>query len=548
MHYLSYLKQLHETVKPKVYFEIGTESGASLSFANCTSIAVDPQFQLQADVSRNKPELHQYQGTSDDFFASKMLDRLGLKVDLAFLDGMHLFEYLLRDFMNIEKSMSKDGMLTMHDCVPFNAAVALRDWDRDMTKSWTGDVWKVIPILREYRPDLDVKVLDLAPTGLVVVTGFDPENTSLEIHYDEILSRFTQMTLDDFGLEAFALTVDLQVAPIATRAENAPETPAIMPRRIFSAWEGIPDKTQGGLSIAIKTSVPGPGKKQTWGDYHFARSLADAMVRQGHRVRIDSVKEWHHNTAGTDFDLVLSGDAVYVPQAGIPFVSWVIYPGRGDAYPPMQMSEAEHVFFASEPARLEYSKQNPTNSSSVLLQCFDPLIMYPDPTTKRDSIVFVGNNHFADASTRPIIEMALETDTDILLWGMGWRKHAAGRYLQGRYLENPEVGDAYRKARIVLCDHMPSMKKAGYMSNRIFDALASGAAVICDEIEGIPDEFSRYVTPCTSARDFKTAVEAIFAESSAKKKARAKLAQSMVAKHSFDARAREIVNRLRQTK
>ena len=57
LHYLPYLEQMHATLAPKVYLEIGTESGASLNYANCVSFAVDPAFNLQADVSRNKPEL-----------------------------------------------------------------------------------------------------------------------------------------------------------------------------------------------------------------------------------------------------------------------------------------------------------------------------------------------------------------------------------------------------------------------------------------------------------------------------------------------------------
>ena len=39
---------------------------------------------------------------------------------------------------------------------------------------WSGDVWKVVVWLRRHRPDLRITTLDVAPTGLAVVTGLDP--------------------------------------------------------------------------------------------------------------------------------------------------------------------------------------------------------------------------------------------------------------------------------------------------------------------------------------------------------------------------------------
>ena len=43
--------------------------------------------------------------TSDDFFASHDLAQVlgGRPVDLAYIDGMHQFEFALRDFMNLER-------------------------------------------------------------------------------------------------------------------------------------------------------------------------------------------------------------------------------------------------------------------------------------------------------------------------------------------------------------------------------------------------------------------------------------------------------------
>ena len=98
----------------------------------------------------------------------------------------------------------------LHDLVPFSPAAAERVWDETATKGWSGDVWKITPILREYRPDLEFHVLDSRPSGLGVVTGLDPENSVLEDAYDEIVARFTDHTIETFGVEKLATLTALQ--------------------------------------------------------------------------------------------------------------------------------------------------------------------------------------------------------------------------------------------------------------------------------------------------------------------------------------------------
>jgi hypothetical protein len=35
-------------------------------------------------------------------------------------------------------------------------------------------VWRIVPFLAEHRPDLSRYLVDVEPTGVLVVTGFDP--------------------------------------------------------------------------------------------------------------------------------------------------------------------------------------------------------------------------------------------------------------------------------------------------------------------------------------------------------------------------------------
>lgn len=222
--YLALLGTLHDTLKPKTYFEIGTATGDTLALAKCASLAVDPEFCLNKPELItsiiNKPKLLLFQTSSDDFFAQENIEQLlGAKIDFAFLDGMHRCEFLLRDFINTERSCKRNSIVALHDCLPVEIALTERVPYTEQRLSahrqgwWTGDVWRTALLLKRLRPDLSITALDSFATGLVLITNLDPQSTVLSENYDRNVKTMMSWSLADIGISK--LFDELQVEQAA---------------------------------------------------------------------------------------------------------------------------------------------------------------------------------------------------------------------------------------------------------------------------------------------------------------------------------------------
>ncbi len=216
--YVQTLADVHRRLRPRTYFEIGARRGSSLRVAGCASLAVDPHFQLEEGVVGSKPICILHQSTSDEFFATRdPVEILGARIDLAFIDGMHQLEFVLRDFIGTERSVNPGSMIVLDDICPRDLYMSRRTFVPDAVQPtrykgfWTGDVWKMIPILREYRPGLDVRCIDTRPTGLAVCTRLDAADGTLAARYDEIVLRWRDVRLEDYGLAR--LLEDLRMEP-----------------------------------------------------------------------------------------------------------------------------------------------------------------------------------------------------------------------------------------------------------------------------------------------------------------------------------------------
>jgi predicted O-methyltransferase YrrM len=198
--YYDFLGEIHRELKPPTYVEIGVATGKSLALAGAETVAigVDP---ASADFANliyrspaNTPRL--YKMTSDDFFATTDLKReLGRShFDVAFIDGLHHFDQVLRDFINLEKHAGPNSVILIHDCLPINRRVASRD---RTTAFWTGDVWKIIPCLQTVRPDLEIVTLPLPPSGVAVVRRLDPSSRILERQHNSLAHHFDQLQMPE---------------------------------------------------------------------------------------------------------------------------------------------------------------------------------------------------------------------------------------------------------------------------------------------------------------------------------------------------------------
>lgn len=178
------LAEIHRVIKPTTYLEIGIQYGTSLNLSKAPiTIGVDP---MPLCPTRNDRQV--YAVTSDEYFQYYVEPRT--QVDLGFIDGSHRFEDALRDFINIERYSHVDTVVVFDDMLP-----RAQEWaSRYMVPGhWTGDVWKIHPILKKHRPDLAITLLDTEPSGVMVVSGLNPQNTTLAQLYPTILEEWVEV-------------------------------------------------------------------------------------------------------------------------------------------------------------------------------------------------------------------------------------------------------------------------------------------------------------------------------------------------------------------
>ena len=168
--YFHLLADLHRRLRPARYLEIGVNEGHSLALSLPTTrlVGVDPEPRVG---NLDHPDWTVVSTTSEDFFACHdVMGLLGGPVALAFVDGLHHFEVALADVLAIERYAHPGTVVLVHDVVPIDAPTSTRD---RATLVWSGDVWKAVVLLRRYRPNLTITTLDVAPTGMALITGFE---------------------------------------------------------------------------------------------------------------------------------------------------------------------------------------------------------------------------------------------------------------------------------------------------------------------------------------------------------------------------------------
>jgi O-antigen biosynthesis protein len=291
--------------------------------------------------------------------------------------------------------------------------------------------------------------------------------------------------------------------------------------------------------LAIRIGPPKREVAEAWGDTHFARDFARAMRRQGWTTRIDLLPEWDDLTRmDADVVLHLRGLIPSVPVPGAVNVMWII--SHPDDVTPAECERFDLVLVASEVHAAQLAGQVSV-PVQAMLQATDPERFTPAAATERThDLVFVGNSRGVD---RRGVRWAVEAGLPIEIWGSGWEGPIAD-HVVAEMLPNKDLPALYASSKLVLCDHWPDMAQKGYISNRVFDALAAGATPLSDPVESLDSLVGEMVATYSDASSLEAAVIRLLAsDAGALHRTRA---PDHMEQFFFGRRAREFVGEIAQ--
>ncbi|MEJ7832849.1 MAG: glycosyltransferase [Nocardioides sp.] len=299
------------------------------------------------------------------------------------------------------------------------------------------------------------------------------------------------------------------------------------------------DEAAPRLRWAVKNPAPAGDAGERWGDTHFARAVASALRTLGQEVVVDHRGEFERATSRhDDVALALRGLAAFHPSPEQVSIGWVI------SHPQMLSRAEAAAYDRLVAASVAWSQQRSRDWGIVvepMLQATDPELFHPGravPDTGHP-VLFVGNSrkHY-----RTIVKDAVEAGLPLSVYGDLWGRFIPKRFVKDRYLDNLQLGAVYRSAGTVLNDHWEDMRVQGFLSNRLFDAAASGARVITDDVAGLDDLFGRSVQVYRSRDDLVRLTsladpDSVFGSD----EERADVAARIAREHSFLARAERLI-------
>lgn len=272
------------------------------------------------------------------------------------------------------------------------------------------------------------------------------------------------------------------------------------------------------------------------GDYYLAAAFARALERIGYWATVELSGEIS-NLSGACHDVCVEfrGRHRARNRLGQVTILWII--SHPDNVPECEISRARLVLVASRAHARELAARH-TVPVRPLLQFTDVRQFFHDPDQAlRHELLFVGNWR---SHLRPVVWAALKTGRDLALYGAGW-EFVAERSARGRWVPNTTLRRLYSSSAIVLNDHWPDMRAKGFLSNRLFDALACEAFVLADCVDGLSEDLGDAVETFRDPYDFSRKTDYWLARP-AERRRRAERGSELVRRsHTADVRAEQFL-------
>lgn len=158
IHYKNFILMICSMCNVKSYLELGVANGETLSLIN-----KHVQFVLGIDIAdqRIDKSTRFAEMSTDRFFEHLEKHGYNPSYDCIFIDALHEYEQLKRDFENSLSYLSPYGIIILDDTDPVD--------QRHTSPEICGDAYKIIDYIRTVHPDLDIVTLPVWEKGMSIV-------------------------------------------------------------------------------------------------------------------------------------------------------------------------------------------------------------------------------------------------------------------------------------------------------------------------------------------------------------------------------------------
>jgi hypothetical protein len=292
---------------------------------------------------------------------------------------------------------------------------------------------------------------------------------------------------------------------------------------------------------AIEIAAPAGPSGLTWGDWHFAQSLATSLRALDQDVVVD-FREASLRTTGylDDVRLVLRGLDVVQAQPGRVNMIWII--SHPEDVTSAELVGHDRVFAAGGAWATSHSRRW-NRPIETLLQCTDAHRFSPQASARTapavaPPVLFVGNSRNV---YRPVVRAAVEAGVGLHVYGGRWAQFLGPDVVRAESLPNAALAGYYGTADVVLNDHWEDMRREGFMSNRLFDVVASGGVVLTDPVQGATELLGPSVQVWHSPEQLREQLAHLDQVGFPDAQGRLEAAERVGREHSFDARAAHLL-------
>lgn len=167
----------------KKYLEIGCDKNKIFNKVNC-------DFKVGVDPSRGGT----HRMYSDEFF-----DQNNETFDVIFIDGLHYYDQVSRDFQNSLNFLNENGIIILHDMLPRAPEEAVIPIPQILPKTWVGDVWRLAFDLSN-REDIVFKLILIDNgCGIAWKGQQEPKKIKVGSDWESYLNHWRELPLVEFN-------------------------------------------------------------------------------------------------------------------------------------------------------------------------------------------------------------------------------------------------------------------------------------------------------------------------------------------------------------